>query len=235
MDGTDTVEITVLGVIDEIAAADWDACAAPEAADGGRALHPFLTHRFLSAFEASGSVQPRAGWAPRHLAARAGGRVLGVSPMYVKGHSQGEYIFDHSWAHAYERAGGAYYPKLLSAVPFTPVTGPRFLARPGIARETAAAALIEGAAQLAVQGGFSSVHWNFCTAQEAELGAAMGLLRRSGQQFHWQDAGYGDFDGAGRRRHRTRPLGRVLAVLSGHRRAQMGLSVPDARFFPHRP
>lgn len=195
MDGTDTVEITVLGAIDEIAAADWDACAAPEAADGGRALHPFLTHRFLSAFEASGSVQPRAGWAPRHLAARAGGRVLGVSPMYIKGHSQGEYIFDHSWAHAYERAGGAYYPKLLSAVPFTPVTGPRFLARPGIARETAATALIEGATQFAVQGGFSSVHWNFCTAQEAELGAAMGLLRRSGQQFHWHDAGYGDFDG----------------------------------------
>ncbi|MFT4793589.1 MAG: putative N-acyltransferase [Paracoccaceae bacterium] len=197
MDGTDPemVEIAVLGAITEIDAAEWDACAAPEAADGGRARHPFLTHRFLSAFEQSRSVHPSTGWAPRHLVARADGRVLGVSPMYLKGHSQGEYIFDHSWAQAFERAGGDYYPKLLGAVPFTPVAGPRFLTRPGTARETAAAALIEGATQVASQGGLSSIHWNFCTEDEAELGAAMGLMRRSGQQFHWQDAGYGDFDG----------------------------------------
>jgi predicted N-acyltransferase len=210
MDGTATemVEISVLGAIEEIDAADWDACAAPEAADGGRALQPFLTHRFLSAFEASGSVHPRTGWAPRHLVARADGAFIGVAPFYLKGHSQGEYIFDHSWAHAFERAGGEYYPKLLSAVPFTPVTGARFLTRPGIARETAAAALIEGATKLATQGGLSSIHWNFCSAEDAELGAAMGLLRRSGQQFHWLDAGYGDFDG-------------FLASLSSRKRKQL--------------
>lgn len=210
MDGRESemVEIAVLSTIEEIGAADWDACAAPEAADGGRALQPFLTHRFLSAFEASGSVDARTGWAPRHLAARAGGALIGVSPMYLKGHSQGEYIFDHAWAHAFERAGGEYYPKLLCAVPFTPVSGPRFLTRPGVARETAAAALIEGATQLATQGGLSSIHWNFCSAEDAELGAAMGLLRRSGQQFHWLDAGYGDFDG-------------FLASLSSRKRKQL--------------
>lgn len=198
MDGSEdaeAVEILALGAIAEIDAAEWDACAAPEAADGGRPLHPFLTHRFLSAFEASGSVAPRTGWAPRHLAARRGGRLLGVMPLYLKGHSQGEYVFDHSWAHAFERAGGAYYPKLQSAVPFTPVTGPRFLLHPAAEPVQAMGALVEGALQLAARGGLSSVHWTFCEEAEAAAGAAMGLLRRSHQQFHWIDRGYGDFDG----------------------------------------
>ena len=189
------VEISVLGDIAEIDAAEWDACAAPEAADGGRPLHPFLTHRFLSAFERSGSVRPSAGWAPRHLVARAGGRVIGAAPLYLKGHSQGEYVFDHSWAHAFERAGGAYYPKLLGAAPFTPAQGPRFLAAGDVPRTEVMAALVEGATQVARRGGLSSVHWNFCTEAEAALGEAMGLIRRTGQQFHWEDRGFGDHDG----------------------------------------
>jgi predicted N-acyltransferase len=210
------VEISIHGAIAQIDAADWDACAAPETVAGGRALHPFVTHRFLRAFEDSRSVTPRAGWAPRHLAARSAGRLIGVSPLYLKGHSQGEYVFDHAWAHAFERAGGSYYPKLQCASPFTPVTGPRFLTRPGASQNAAAAALIEGATQLAGRDGLSSVHWTFCTEQEAELGEAMGLLRRSGQQFHWHDAGYGDFDG-------------FLASLSSRKRKQLRRERETAR------
>ena len=114
----DAIAVTAHGAIADIAPADWDACAAPEAADGGRPADPFTTHRFLKALEDSGSVGPRAGWAPRHLVARAhDGRLMGVAPLYLKSHSQGEYVFDHAWAQAWERAGGAYYPKLQCAVP----------------------------------------------------------------------------------------------------------------------
>ena len=129
MDGADTVEITVLGGLDEIEAADWDACAGAVA--GERAVDPFTTHRFLRALETSGSVGRGSGWIPRHLVARTGGDVIAVMPLYAKSHSQGEYIFDHNWAHAWERAGGSYYPKLQAAVPFTPASGRRFLTRPG--------------------------------------------------------------------------------------------------------
>ena len=125
------VEITVFERLSDIDPAEWDACACPETADGGRPLDPFTTHRFLSALEASGSVGAGSGWEPHHLAARIDGELIGVAPLYAKGHSQGEYIFDHNWAHAYERAGGRYYPKLQIAVPFTPATGRRFLTKPG--------------------------------------------------------------------------------------------------------
>ncbi|MBB5517001.1 hypothetical protein FHS89_003045 [Rubricella aquisinus] len=191
MKDTDTIEISVLTSLADIAAEDWDACAAP---GEGRPIDPFTTHRFLRALERSGSVGTGTGWQPRHLVARQGGEVIAVMPLYAKGHSQGEYIFDHNWAHAYERAGGRYYPKLQAAVPFTPATGRRFLVKPGH-EETGMAALIEGAARLAEQNGVSSLHITFCTATEAEQGSAMGLLRRTTQQFHWENDGYRDFDG----------------------------------------
>src|SRR5699024_3338007 len=114
MDGGAMVEIRVVGEMAEIPASDWDACAAPEAADGGRPNHPFLTHRFLAALEESGSATARTGWAPHHLVASIDGQVTGIMPLYLKSHSQGEYVFDHAWAHAYQRAGGDYYPKLQS-------------------------------------------------------------------------------------------------------------------------
>ena len=114
-------------------------------------------------------------------------------PLYAKGHSQGEYVFDHSWAHAYENAGGDYYPKLQGAVPFTPATGRRLLARPGHER-IARAALLEGAVRLAETNGVSSIHVTFCTEDEAEWGGAAGLLQRTGQQFHWVNQGYESFD-----------------------------------------
>ncbi|SIO51907.1 hypothetical protein SAMN05444722_2997 [Rhodovulum sp. ES.010] len=187
------VEIEVLSALSQIAAAEWDACACPEAAESGRPEDPFTTHRFLSALEDSASVGPGTGWQPRHLVARRAGEVIAVAPLYAKSHSQGEYIFDHNWAHAYERAGGRYYPKLQIAVPFTPATGRRFLTRPG-AETVGKAALVQGAVQLAAENGLSSLHVTFCTADEAKAGAAMGLLHRVTQQFHWENQGYTDFD-----------------------------------------
>ena len=186
------IEINVLGGLDEIAAADWDACACPEAMDA-RPIDPFTTHRFLRALEVSGSVGPGTGWAPRHIVANMGDTVIAVAPLYAKGNSQGEYIFDHNWGHAFERAGGRYYPKLQIAVPFTPATGRRLLTRPGF-EEVGQSALIQGAVQLAAENQLSSIHITFCTEAEAQVGAQLGLLHRVSDQFHWVNQGYEDFD-----------------------------------------
>jgi len=186
------IEVTAHRRIAEIDAAEWDACACPEAADGGRPLDPFTTHRFLRALERSGSVGPGPGWSPHHLVARQGGEIIATAPLYAKSHSMGEYVFDHAWAQAFERAGGRYYPKLQIAVPFTPVPGRRFLTRPGH-EQAGRAALLEGAVHLAEQNRLSSLHITFCTVQEAEAGRQMQLLRRTGEQFHWRNRGYADF------------------------------------------
>ena len=188
------IEIQVLPSLSRIAADDWDSCACPEAADGGRPDDPFTTHRFLLALEESGSVGRGTGWQPQYLTAHLDGMLIAAAPMYAKSHSQGEYIFDHSWAHAYERAGGRYYPKLQIAVPFTPATGRRFLVRPGY-EGIGQSALVQGAVQLAADNSISSLHVTFCTGEEAEAGAAMGLMARTSQQFHWRNQGYADFDG----------------------------------------
>ncbi len=183
------IEINVLTGIGEIPAADWDAVACPE---GGSAIDPFTTHRFLKALEDSGSVGPGTGWAPRHLLARLEGQLIAALPLYAKSHSQGEYVFDYGWANAFERAGGRYYPKLQACVPFTPASGRRLLTHPDHV-EKGQAALIQGAVQLAFENRLSSLHITFCTEDEAEAGRAMGLMHRTGQQFHWQNAGYSNF------------------------------------------
>lgn len=188
-----SVEITVHQGVGEIAAADWDACAAPEAADGGRPLDPFTTHRFLHALERSGSIGPGTGWTPRPLVARAEGEVIAVAALYLKTHSQGEYVFDHGWADAFERAGGRYYPKLQLAVPFSPVPGRRLLTRPGHEAE-GRAALLSALADLCTGSDLSSAHLTFCTEAEAETAEAAGFLRREGLQFHWQNNGYADYE-----------------------------------------
>ena len=188
------VEIRVVPDLADIGQADWDACACPEAQGGARANDPFTTFRFLSALEQSGSVGPGTGWQPQYLSARVAGQVIGVAPMYAKSHSQGEYIFDHNWAHAYERAGGRYYPKLQIAVPHTPATGRRFLTRSGF-EETGLAALVQGAMQLTENNNLSSLHVTFCTQDEVEKAKQMGLMPRKSQQFHWRNDGYSDFDG----------------------------------------
>lgn len=187
------LSVTTHDSIAAIGAADWDACACPEAATG-RAEDPFTTYRFLHALELSGSVGPGTGWQPLYVSVRDGARVIAVAPLYAKSHSQGEYLFDHAFADAYERAGGAYYPKLQIAVPFTPVTGRRFLTAAGHEAD-GRAALIEGARQLMAGNGLSSLHVSFCTGAEARAGAAMGLLPRIGQQYHWENRGYDDFEG----------------------------------------
>nr|WP_073329864.1 GNAT family N-acetyltransferase [Wenxinia saemankumensis] len=193
MSGDTPIEITAHASIEAVGQPTWDACACPESSDGGPPVDPFTTYRFLHALEVSRSVGPRTGWEPRYLAAARGGETIAVAPLYAKGHSQGEYIFDHNWAHAWESAGGDYYPKLQIAVPFTPATGRRFLTRPGH-EATGIAALTQGAIQLCAQNDLSGVHVTFCTEAEALAGREMGLLHRTTQQFHWENRDYPDFD-----------------------------------------
>jgi predicted N-acyltransferase len=185
-DTGDAVTLTVHPNIAEIPAAEWDACAGD--------INPTLSHAFLGAMEESGSATARSGWAPQHLSlADGGGRVVGIVPLYLKSHSYGEYVFDYGWADAYERAGGRYYPKALGAVPFTPVPGPRLLMRPDAPPDTKAT-LIAGLVEFTRQRGISSLHINFPEDADAEALFAAGFLKRMGQQFHWANDGYQDFD-----------------------------------------
>jgi uncharacterized protein len=188
-------------VVTSIAAIDagaWDACANPpgrsfEEAEGER-FNPFITHAFLYALEASGSVGGRTGWTPAHLTVEdAGGRMVAAAPCYLKSHSQGEYVFDHAWADAYERAGGDYYPKLQVAVPFTPVTGRRLLIAAD-APEGARDALIGALRELRKQTKASSIHATFPTVEDAERLSKAGFLIRTGEQFHFFCEGYANFD-----------------------------------------
>lgn len=180
-----------LQVHDRIAAIGrdaWDACAAPTG-------DPFVSYDFLDACEASGSAVPSEGWAARHLSLHdEDAAVIGVMPLYLKGHSQGEYVFDHSWADAYQRAGGRYYPKLLGAVPFTPATGPRFLNAPGTDAATVREALLQGALTLTQRLGVSSLHVNFPLEAEWRAMTEAGLLPRRDIQFIWRNDGYQSFD-----------------------------------------
>jgi len=181
-------QITVHDGIADIGREAWDACAHPTG-------DPFVSYDFLHACEASGSASPRQGWGPRHLALRGpDSAVLGVMPLYLKGHSQGEYVFDHSWADAYERAGGRYYPKLLGAVPFTPATGPRFLHHPDADAATVRQALIQGAVTLVDRLDVSSLHVNFPTEPEWVAMREAGLLPRQDIQYIWRNDGYRTFD-----------------------------------------
>ncbi|MBU2961934.1 GNAT family N-acetyltransferase [Citreicella sp. C3M06] len=230
-DPTPTIAVNVLTSLDQIAQADWDACACPEAADG-RANDPFTTWRFLHALEASGSVGRGTGWEPHHLVAEQDGKIIAVAPLYAKGHSQGEYIFDHNWAHAFDQAGGRYYPKLQIAVPFTPATGRRFLVKPGH-EVTGLSALVQGAVQFASENGVSSLHATFCTEAEAIAGEQMGLMRRTSQQFHWENNDYADFDGflsslSSRKRKAIRKERRTAQEFGGDIRMLTGAQIePD--------
>src|SRR5687767_1370963 len=165
------------------AAADWDACA-------GQA-NPFLSHAFLSALEESGSATSETGWQPVPIAIDGpDGRPAAVLPAYAKSHSQGEYVFDHSWAAAFERAGGRYYPKLQIAVPFTPVPGRRLLTRD----PSLAPALISATESVVRSNRLSSAHATFIAEEEVPLFERAGWLIRIDSQFHWHNDGYADFD-----------------------------------------
>ena len=181
-------DIILHETLSDLPAADWDAIAAPEQATG-RPFDPFTTHRFLHALDASRSTGAGTGWQPRPLCLHDNGTLLAATPLYVKSHSQGEYIFDHGWAQGFERAGGRYYPKLQIAVPFTPATGRRFLGAPEH-REI----LWQAAISVMTQNNLSSLHATFCTEAEAEaLAGVDGTLHRVTQQFHWLNNGYTDF------------------------------------------
>jgi hypothetical protein len=165
--------------IAEIDPAQWDLLAG-----GG---DPFLSHDFLALLERSGSVGDASGWTPLPILVEREGRVTAAAPAYLKSHSQGEYVFDHGWADAWERAGGAYYPKLQVAVPFTPCVGPRLL---GEDRNALLAAL----ETVTVQNQLSSAHITFLTNEESKAAEARGWLRRDGLQYHWFNRGYRSFD-----------------------------------------
>ena len=152
--------------------------------------NPFLRHEFLNALHETGCASIDTGWAPQYLLLKDEGVLAAAMPLYLKGHSYGEYVFDWSWAEAYSRHGLEYYPKLLCAVPFTPVGGPRLLARSVAARKLLAAGALELARELEV----SSLHGLFPPPEDAELLAARGMMIRHGVQFHWTNAGYASFD-----------------------------------------
>ena len=167
----------------DIAAADWNACAGAD--------NPFVAHEFFAALEASGSACARTGWQPAHIVIDdSAGVPAGILPAYLKTHSQGEYVFDHGWGEAFERAGGRYYPKLQCSVPFTPATGPRLLMRD----PATAPRLLAAAESLARQNQLSSVHATFITPEQQPLFEAQGWLMRGGEQFHWSNDGYASFD-----------------------------------------
>ena len=181
-----TVTVRVHASISEIPAASWDACAGE--------VNPTVSHAFLTALEESGSVSKRTGWTPLHLSVMGpDGAIAGVVPLYAKTHSYGEYIFDWGWAEAFERAGRRYYPKLLSAVPFTPVPGPRLLVHPDAAPQ-AREHLLAGMIEFVNQRRISSLHVNFPEPADLEAFVETGFLQRLGQQFHWTNDDYRDFD-----------------------------------------
>jgi len=186
----DSGEQVVIRVVDDILAVPasaWDACAGRD--------NPFISHAFLSALEESGSVSAERGWLPQHLVLEGDdGAIRGCVPLYLKGHSYGEYVFDWGWAEAYERAGGRYYPKLQAAVPFTPVTGPRLLVDPVVEAGPVRAALIAGLESVTARHGVVTAHVTFPTETEWRALGEAGWLQRSGQQYHWENRGYESFE-----------------------------------------
>ena len=184
MDGS-ALNLHISAAMAAIDVDEWDALT-----DGG---NPFVSHAFLLALEDGGAVGGDSGWDPMHLLLRNDdGQLLGAVPTYLKHHSYGEYIFDHSWANAFERAGGAYYPKLLVAIPFTPATGPRLLVKDN--RDDLKIALARGLESLLEKYQLSSAHVNFLPSSDADILSAAGWLQRSSIQFHWHNRGYADFD-----------------------------------------
>jgi hypothetical protein len=200
--------VRVLPRIADVDAAAWDALVGDDS--------PFLEWEFLRTLEESGAATAETGWLPQHLSLWDGERLVGACPLYVKGHSMGEFVFDHTWATAARRAGIDYYPKLLVAVPFTPVAGARFLARAADAAvvRTTLAAVLE---RICTDEALSSVHVNFCRADEVDALVGRGWLRRTGYQYHWLNDGYASFDDylgslRAKRRNQVRREQRELAA-----------------------
>ena len=220
-------EIELLEGVSELPRDAWNALVGDES--------PFLEWEWLASLEEAGTLGGEAGWLARPLVAREGGRILAACPLYVKGHSEGEFVFDFAWADAARRAGIRYYPKLLVAVPFTPVTGARFLVAPGEDRALWIGRMAEVLRELCGAHGFSGAHVNFCREDEREALEAAGFLPRVGIQYHWHDAGYAGFDGwlealRAKRRNQVRRERASVRAEGVRVEAFAGDAIPDALF-----
>jgi predicted N-acyltransferase len=195
------LSLKIHGAIDEVPQEAWDALAVP--AEG-----PFIEHEWLSALEDTGCLGAEEGWLPRHFTLWRGSDLVAAAPAYVKGHSEGEFVFDWSWADAARRAGIRYYPKLVFAVPFTPATGDRVLVAPGEDRAAVVGIFAEAARRLCEAEGLSSAHVLFPRDAEAAAWSEAGLIGRAGVQFHWHNDGY-------------RAMGDYLARFNSKKRNQL--------------
>lgn len=197
--GEDTAQaefqIRVCPSLDAFMPGEWAGLAGSSRAGSENSYNPFISYDYLKALEESGCTGRASGWIGQHLRLESSaGTLLGAVPCYAKTHSQGEYVFDHGWADAFERAGGRYYPKLQATVPFTPATGPRLLVHRNGYPATVRMALAEGLKALTQQLGVSSAHVTFAPKAEIEALESAGFLHRTDQQFHFFNEGYGSYD-----------------------------------------
>lgn len=223
-------EVALVRHITDIDREDWDALV-------GADQSPFLEWEWLAALEQSGCAAPQTGWAPHHVTVRMDGRLIAAAPAYVKGHSQGEFVFDHGWADAAERVGLRYYPKLLVGVPFTPATGRRIVTLPGTNRGALIRAVGRALREICIANGLSSAHVNFCQPDEVEALAEEGFLHRQGVQYHWLNRGYREFDDylsalRSKRRNQIRRERRDLAASGVAIEILEGESIPSEMFDP---
>src|SRR5579863_9372532 len=221
------LDVAIVEGIDKISRDAWDSLLAPDDS-------PFVEWDWLAAMEESQSAARKTGWAPYHMVARvkSSRRIIAACPVYLKSHSMGEFVFDHGWAEAAERAGLRYFPKLLVGVPFTPHTGQRFLVRPGCDRAELIEALGKALISLCSQNRVSSVHVNFCTVEEAAVLSGLHFMERLGYQYHWRNANYTSFDDylahlKSKRRYAVRHEREALARQEITIRVFAGEEIPD--------
>ncbi len=226
------LELQFIDSIHRVAADEWNAVAGDD--------YPFLQHTFLAALEDSGATTAETGWLPQHLVIREGGVLCGLLPLYIKSHSYGEYVFDWAWADAYRRHGLEYYPKLLSAIPFTPATGPRLCLRDDLEADALFSVVVEQLQRRAEQLGASSAHILFPDVNDAERWQRAGLLQRVGPQYHWFNRGYQGFDDflatfSSRKRKNLRKERRTVADQGLRLERLSGSDVSESqwRFFFH--
>lgn len=180
------MNIQIISSLAEIKAAQWDAL--------NTTCYPFLSYHFLRTLETERCVSPQSGWHPQHIVAYENGCLVGALPMYLKTHSRGEFVFDFAWAEAYQRSGLTYYPKLVIAAPFSPVTGPRLLTDPGVNRQKITSEMINTAVKHAKEHNISSIHGLFLNPEDTSILLSAGFMERSGYQFHWNNHACTSFD-----------------------------------------
>jgi uncharacterized protein len=226
------LELAVVERMSDVVRDEWNALLAPDDS-------PFLEWEWLYAMEESKSAVRKTGWMPYHLVVRSqpAHRIVAACPMYLKSHSMGEFIFDHGWADAAERAGIRYFPKLLVGIPFTPHSGRRFLASPEVDRRSVVTALARALTELCTDNGISSVHVNFCAPDEAEVLREIGYLERLGYQYHWHNGGFRNFDDylrqlKSKRRYAVRHERAALTDQEVSIQVHAGDEISDAMFGP---